>query len=207
MNAKTSGGSDSPRRLIKDTPHETDARQLLTSYTQVVERLSVAEPELRHLMVGHLYHLVALVRGATRDAPQSRNSRSGQAARLEAIKTEILDGLDRHELSLAGLAARHGVTPRYVQRLFESEGFTFSQFVRDHRLERAYRMLSDRRFAQCTISTIAYDAGFGDLSHFNRAFRRRFGKSPSEARAAAPWNEQPLSQIDQTGSVEHHPCP
>jgi AraC-like DNA-binding protein len=185
MSATTSASSDG---MIKDAHHETNARQLLTSYTQVVERLSVAEPELRHLMVGHLYHLVALVRGATRDGSETRNGRSGQAARLEAIKTEILTGLDRRELSLAGLAARHGVTPRYVQRLFESEGLTFSQFVRDHRLERAYRMLGDRRFAQRTISIIAYDAGFGDLSHFNRAFRRRFGKCSSEARAAALSN-------------------
>jgi AraC-like DNA-binding protein len=188
MNATTFGGSDSSHGLIKDTPHETDVRQLLTSCTQAVERLSVAAPELRHLVVGHLHDLVALARGATRDAPETRNGRSTRAARLEAIKTEILDGLDRHDLSLAGLAARYGVTPRYVQRLLECEGLTFSQLVRDHRLDRVFRMLSDRRFAHRTISTIAYGAGFGDLSHFNRAFRRRFGKSPSEARVAALSN-------------------
>jgi AraC-like DNA-binding protein len=203
MNTTTFGCSGSSRGLINETHHGTDARQLLTSYTQIIERLSLAAPELRHLLVDHKYDLVTLLRGATRDAPETTNGRSSRAARLEAIKTEILNGLDRHELSLAGLAARHGVTPRYVQRLFETEGLTFSQFVRDRRLERAYRMLRDRRFAHRTISTIAYDAGFGDLSHFNRAFRRRFGKSPSEARSAALCNggSRP-SQIDQDGSVE-----
>jgi AraC-like DNA-binding protein len=38
------------------------------------------------------------------------------------------------------------------------------------------------------VSTIAYDAGFGDLSYFNRSFRRVYGLTPrdiSEA-AAAP---------------------
>jgi AraC-like DNA-binding protein len=34
-----------------------------------------------------------------------------------------------------------------------------------------------------TISAIAFDASFGDLSHFNRLFRRRFGATPSEVRA------------------------
>jgi AraC-like DNA-binding protein len=29
------------------------------------------------------------------------------------------------------------------------------------------------------IGAVAYAAGFGDPSHFNRAFRRRYGESPS----------------------------
>jgi len=32
---------------------------------------------------------------------------------------------------------------------------------------------------------VAFDAGFGDLSYFNRVFRRRFGATPSDVRAAA----------------------
>jgi AraC-like DNA-binding protein len=44
-------------------------------------------------------------------------------------------------------------------------------------------MLSDVRHAGTKISTIAFDAGFNDLSSFYRAFRRRFGALPSEIRA------------------------
>jgi AraC-like DNA-binding protein len=36
------------------------------------------------------------------------------------------------------------------------------------------------------ISAIAQDAGFGDLSYFNRSFRKRFGITPSEWRDARP---------------------
>ena len=36
-----------------------------------------------------------------------------------------------------------------------------------------------------TIGAIAYDSGFGDLSYFNHAFRRRYGATPSDIRAAA----------------------
>ena len=46
-------------------------------------------------------------------------------------------------------------------------------------------MLSNPLLAEQTISTIAYEAGFGDLSHFNRAFRRRYGQAPSDVRATA----------------------
>jgi len=45
-------------------------------------------------------------------------------------------------------------------------------------------MLTDRRWAQVGITAIAYDAGFGDLSCFNRAFKRCYGATPSEVRNA-----------------------
>jgi AraC-like DNA-binding protein len=68
--------------------------------------------------------------------------------------------------------------------LFEHEGTTFTEFVRQARLDRAHRMLVDPRMADRSISAIAFDVGFGDLSYFNREFRRRFGQTPSDVRAA-----------------------
>jgi AraC-like DNA-binding protein len=46
-------------------------------------------------------------------------------------------------------------------------------------------MLSDFRRAGLTIAAIAFEAGFGDVSYFTRAFRRRYGASPSSVRASA----------------------
>jgi AraC-like DNA-binding protein len=43
-------------------------------------------------------------------------------------------------------------------------------------------MLSDPRLADRTIGSIAFDVGFGDLSYFNRSFRRRYGATPGEIR-------------------------
>ena len=71
-----------------------------------------------------------------------------------------------------------------MQALFEDESATFSQFLLGERLARVHRMLGDPLHLARPISAIAYDAGFGDLSHFNRAFRRRYGATPSEIRAA-----------------------
>lgn len=53
------------------------------------------------------------------------------------------------------------------------------------RLARAHRALRDPRSADLKISTIAFAAGFGDLSYFNHAFRRHYGATPSDVRAAA----------------------
>jgi AraC-like DNA-binding protein len=46
-------------------------------------------------------------------------------------------------------------------------------------------MLADPRYAGLTISGIAFAVGFGDLSTFNREFRRRFGLTPSDVRRRA----------------------
>ena len=67
------------------------------------------------------------------------------------------------------------MTPRYVQRLFEADGTTFSEFLTRQRLARAHRLLCEPSSGTSAISTIAYDVGFGDLSYFNRCFRREYG--------------------------------
>jgi len=54
--------------------------------------------------------------------------------------------------------------------------------VLEQRLARAHRMLVGPRHADATISAIALAVGFGDISYFNRNFRRRYGVTPSELR-------------------------
>ncbi|MGH7067950.1 MAG: helix-turn-helix domain-containing protein, partial [Acetobacteraceae bacterium] len=68
-------------------------------------------------------------------------------------------------------------------------GLVFSRFILDQRVSRAHRMLTDPRRAQRNISSLAFETGFGDLSYFNRVFRRRYGATPSEVRRAAEQGE------------------
>jgi AraC-like DNA-binding protein len=93
--------------------------------------------------------------------------------------------LGRHDLSAGTIAASHGISQRYLRRLFEREGTSFSEFVLAQRLAKSYRMLVDRRYDQLNITQIAHEAGFSDLSHFNRTFRRVHGATPSDVRKAA----------------------
>ncbi|HEY7458682.1 MAG TPA: helix-turn-helix transcriptional regulator [Xanthobacteraceae bacterium] len=74
------------------------------------------------------------------------------------------------------------MTPRYVQLLFEREGTTFSEYVLNKRLARAHRMLADPRYVTWTVTDVALEAGFGDVSYFNRRFRRRYGARPTDVR-------------------------
>jgi AraC-like DNA-binding protein len=172
--------------LAHTIPKQVGALRLLASYIEAL----LGEPappthELGQLAVAHIYDLAALTMGATRDAAEIAKGRGLRVARLRAIKADIAEELASQNLSVEAVAIRQGVSPRYVQMLFEQEGTTFSQYVIGQRLARAHRILTDPRFADQSITSVAFDAGFGDLSYFNRAFRRCYGGTPSEIRAEA----------------------
>jgi AraC-like DNA-binding protein len=141
----------------------------------------LAGPEAR-LIATHVHDLAALVIGAANDAWQFANGRGGRAALLWALKTDIAAHASDPALSVGAVAARHGISARYVHKLFEPTGVTFSEFVLARRLANAHAALVDRRFDDRSITSIALRVGFGDLSYFNRTFRRRFGKTPSDVR-------------------------
>ena len=171
--------------LARPIPANTEALRLLVDYIQpTLKSRQLASPELRRLFAAHIGDLVALAVGATRDGANIAYGRGMRAARLQAVKAFITRNIRRPDLSARAVAVHLGVTPRYVHVLFETEGLSCDKFVIERRLERAYEMLFDSQHSDRTITTIAFTAGFSDLSHFNRAFRRRFGMTPSEVRHA-----------------------
>jgi AraC-like DNA-binding protein len=174
---------DTPLRLV---PPHTEALKLLVTYARAIaDALPLATAELQRLAVTHMHDLIAATIGATRDGRAIAEGRGIAAARLRAIMTDISANLGDGDLTVAEVARRHGVTPRYIHRLFENEGLTFSSFLLGQRLSRAHRMLSDPRLSDRNISSVAFDVGFGDLSYFNRAFRRCYAATPTEIRHSA----------------------
>lgn len=103
-------------------------------------------------------------------------------ARMRLIERDITANLTDPQLSIGTVAARLGIHPKQVQRLFAASGRTFADFVLDERLQLARRKIAETYGTAEKISTIAFDVGFGDLAYFNRAFRNRFGQTPSEYR-------------------------
>jgi AraC-like DNA-binding protein len=171
------------RRVLR-IPRTNEALQLLTGYVKVAWHAPTSERgALQQLVVTHVHDLIALAVGATSDASELAHGRGLRAARLKAVKDYIARNLDQRDLSVGTVAARHGCTVRGVQRLFEAEGTTFTEFVLGRRLAHAYHLLSDARREHEKITTIALDCGFGDVSYFNRVFHRRYGLAPSDVRA------------------------
>ncbi|HLH91306.1 MAG TPA: AraC family transcriptional regulator [Xanthobacteraceae bacterium] len=175
--------------LARTIPADTGALVLLIRYAEMMQRQEMtaafASAQASGLAVAHVYDLVALMLGRPLAADGPEPPVGTAAARLAAIKSDILRCAHEQDLSAATIAARHGVSARYVRKLFEREHQTFSAFVLAQRLERVHRMLTSLDHAGRPISDIAFACGFGDLSYFNRAFRRQFGATPSLVRAAA----------------------
>lgn len=128
-----------------------------------------------------LIDLFVLALGPTREATEATKD-SARAAKLARIKADIDANLAHPDLSLEWISGRHGLSARAIRDLFYGVGSSFTDHVLATRLERARTLLSDRRHRHSNITAIAFQAGFGDLSWFNQAFRRRFKMTPSDVR-------------------------
>jgi AraC-like DNA-binding protein len=168
--------------LMRPIPAECGALKLMEEYGNWLLHAGSVDQQLLNLSVRHIHDLLALAIGPTADFAETARTRGLRAARLKLAKSYIASHSHRHDLSVAELAASLNVTPRYVQRLFEADGTTFSEFVTTQRLARAHRLLCEPTANAAAIAAIAYDVGFGDLSYFNRRFRRQYGMTPREVR-------------------------
>jgi AraC-like DNA-binding protein len=108
-----------------------------------------------------------------------------KAARRRTILAEIARRFCDPAFDLTDAARRLGLSRRYIQRLLEETGKSFTEHVLECRVQRVRAMLMDSGYQHMAIIDIALASGFSDVSHFNHVFRRRFGETPSSVRAAA----------------------
>jgi acetamidase/formamidase/AraC-like DNA-binding protein len=105
-----------------------------------------------------------------------------QAAILHRLCQTIERKLGDPDLTPVRVADTEGISERYLQKLFEGSGSSFTHYLRERRLQRTSAELSNPAEAHHSISEIAFRNGFNDSAHFSRAFRHRFGLSPREFR-------------------------
>ena len=101
---------------------------------------------------------------------------------LTRIKQYVADHLDEPELSIHSISKTLRIYPAHIHRLFEGELQTFSSWLWSCRLLACKRALESKALAHLTISEVAFQNGFNNSSHFSRAFRIKFGITPSECR-------------------------
>jgi AraC-like DNA-binding protein len=104
--------------------------------------------------------------------------------RRRAVETALwIDANSHREIDLEDAAAQAGISPFHFLRLFSDVlGVTPHQYLVRSRLRHAARLLADE---ERSITDIAYDVGFNDLSNFVRTFHRAAGVSPLKFRQAS----------------------
>lgn len=122
---------------------------------------------------------VAIVSGRSRRAPTVR-----ERDRRRAVEAALwIEARSAEALDLAQVAAEAGLSAFHFLRLFGNVlGVTPHQYLVRSRLRHAARLLVDD---DRSITDIAFDVGFGDLSNFVRTFHRAAGVSPRGFRRAA----------------------
>jgi AraC-like DNA-binding protein len=105
-----------------------------------------------------------------------------------AIIRRARDYIDAHAaevIELSALAKKLGVSMRAMQSGFQRYyGYSPRDFIIECRLERAHKkLLAGERSG--SVTEIALDCGFSDLSHFSAKYRDKYGKAPSETLRAA----------------------
>ncbi len=98
---------------------------------------------------------------------------------LEFFETALKKQMPNANYSIAKMASDFSMSESTLTRqLKRLTGLTPSRYFQELRLSEARRLFENQAFR--TISEVAYQVGFSDATSFNRAFKKRFGKSPSE---------------------------
>jgi AraC-like DNA-binding protein len=163
-----------PLRLAADAPFVDLARGHLL---QLIAADSALSETAINVLTDNLCNLIAL---ATADGIGP--SRLPSELQIEALLAFCRQNLHDCELSPQLVATRFGISIRTLHARFRQIGQTFGRWVLDHRLDACAVALRDHNQRDLNISEIAYRWGFNDLSYFNKAFRARFDKKPSEWR-------------------------
>lgn len=147
-------------------------------------------------------HAVDMLGIALTDALDARVPASPyRAALLWRIKGFIDEHLHEPMLSIQAVAAKYRITARYVAMLFREDGTTFSDFVRQRRLEHCRRQLEKAGMDQRQIGEIALAAGFANQAHFSRLFRAAYHTTPRQYRSAFQHSALLPQRLDGTSHL------
>jgi AraC-like DNA-binding protein len=131
--------------------------------------------------VGHALanRFVEVVSGRTQKSPQAT-----ARDRRRAVETALwIDAHSHHAIELEHAAGQAGLSLFHFLRLFSGVlGVTPHQYLVRSRLRHAARLLAE---GERSITDVAFDVGFGDLSNFVRTFHRAAGVSPLRFRQAS----------------------
>jgi AraC family transcriptional regulator, positive regulator of tynA and feaB len=145
---------------------------------------SQAPSNIANLLGRHIVDLIS-------HSPEILAEASAERVNPPVLLMMMMDHIDRHsgdpDLSAATLARKFRCSERYVHKLFAGTGRSVGEHVNDKRIAACTRNLLDNPRNR-KVAEIAFAAGFRDISHFNRLFKRVNGTAPREFRRTMAAN-------------------
>ncbi|MFG3108943.1 AraC-like ligand-binding domain-containing protein [Streptomyces tendae] len=176
---------DSDIRRIAGSPISTSGGvgAALSHFLTALTSLAKGRPPLlaHRLADGFADLLSTLITEQAR--PDDRDPDTTGGALLSRVREHIERNLGDPDLSPESIAQAHGMSVRYLHRLFEAEQTTVCRLIQRRRLEECSRELARRGRATPTVAAVAHRWGFSSPAHFSRVFRATYGVPPREWRA------------------------
>ena len=173
--AAAAAGASRYRFAADATPPNAALTPLVARLESLAREASPMQIEERALEAAA--RIVAIVAGGALVPPRAS---ARELARVAEAARAIETASDDDALDLAALARVARLSKFHFLRVFRrAVGATPHQYLTAIRLRRAAARL---RETSESVTAIAYDCGFGDLSTFNARFRAAFGQTPSAYR-------------------------
>ncbi|MDT7839868.1 helix-turn-helix domain-containing protein [Streptomyces justiciae] len=176
-------------KVVDDTT-DSPAALLMPLLDGLVREIDAVAPPAREGLARAVADLLAALAAdrstGTEAAGTGPSAATGQAAMLDRVKATIDARLAEPELSPGVLAAEHGISLRYLHKLFQEQGTTVGGWIRRRRLEACRAELARPSAADRTIAAVAARWGFASPTHFSHAFRKAYGVSPAQFRGQRP---------------------
>ena len=170
-------------KVIGDAP-EGPAAFLLPLLSGLAQEIGSVAPTAREELARAVADLLAALAAVRLAGTEPAGAR--EATLFDRIKATIETRLGEPELSPQALADAHGVSLRYLHKLFHEQGTTVGGWIRGRRLESCRAELARPTAADRTIAAVAARWGFVSPAHFSHAFRKAYGMSPAQYRRQRP---------------------
>ncbi|MFJ5304444.1 helix-turn-helix domain-containing protein [Streptomyces sp. NPDC088350] len=166
-------------KVIGDAPDGPTAF-LLPLLSGLAQEIGTTAPTAREELARAVAGLLATLAADRLAAPDAAGAE--EATLFDRVKATIETRLGEPELSPRVLADEHGVSLRYLHKLFQEQGTTVGGWIRRRRLESCRAELARPTAADRTIAAVAARWGFVSPAHFSHAFHKAYGMSPARYR-------------------------
>lgn len=141
--------------------------------------LETMEPDMEDGVCAEIAAVVESYIHLLREQSPGESRAQQNHAVISAVKAE-LDRDFAQSLSLSSVARMYHYNEKYLGRIFKVQlGLSFGEYLNNKRLSYAAKLL---RKTDESILDISQRAGFNNVTYFNRLFRKKFGRSPSQYR-------------------------